>query len=101
MQKIGYKIALKSKADVVWIWFKRDGAPNGINIVTQQWFKRALKPFFINIDSEDDEIVDYGELILSENRQDGATDGFISINLESRPRKYRFSDAPYLVYRFK
>ena len=88
MQKIEKKIALKSKADVVWIWFKRDGAPNGINIVTQQWFKRALKSFFINIDSEDDEIVDYGELILSENRQDGYVCSAYYYNHPDMPAKH-------------
>ncbi|MCC4397031.1 FRG domain-containing protein [Limosilactobacillus reuteri] len=65
MQKLGYKIALNSKAEVVWIWFRRDNASTGNNIVTQQWFKREQRLFFNNVGKE------YGELVLSEERQDG------------------------------
>lgn len=65
IQKIGYKIALNSKAEVVWIWFKRKNAPDGVNIVTQQWFKEDLKPFFGNAGEE------YGKLILSETKDEG------------------------------
>lgn len=65
IQKIGYQIALSSKAEVVWIWFKRNSAPNGVNIVTQQWFKEDLKSFFGDIGKK------YGKLLLSENRDEG------------------------------
>lgn len=67
MKKFGYELALKSGADAIWIWFKRNDDPDETNIEIQRWFKKEISLEF-NLDWSGE---DYRGLCLSENRQGG------------------------------
>nr|WP_255463200.1 FRG domain-containing protein [Lactobacillus sp. 3B(2020)] len=45
MEQLGYRISKDSKADSIWIWFRRPDNDSGNNILIQHWYKESVNKY--------------------------------------------------------